>query len=68
MNLAFLIANLSNSGGTQRILTHLCNLLINEFNIIVLVNEEGKPFFPLNQKVKIMKEIAIIGLGKGEKL
>lgn len=54
MNLAFLIANLSNSGGTQRILTHLCNLLINEFNIIVLVNEEGKPFFPLNQKVKII--------------
>lgn len=53
-NIAFLIANLSNSGGTQRILTHLCNLLIDEFNMIVMVNEEGKPFFPLHKQVKII--------------
>lgn len=52
--IAFLIANLSNSGGTQRILTHLCNLLIDEFNIIILVNEDGNSFFPLNEKVKIV--------------
>lgn len=54
MVIAFLIANLSNSGGTQRILTHLCNLLIDEFNMIVMVNEEGKPFFPLHKQVKII--------------
>ncbi|MHA3083450.1 glycosyltransferase [Acinetobacter sp. ANC 5383] len=52
--ICFLIANLSNSGGTQRILTCLCNLLIEDYNIIIMVNQSEDSFFPLDSRVKII--------------
>lgn len=43
--LAFLISNLSNSGGTQRMLSLLCNELIDDFEITILVHKDGESFF-----------------------
>jgi len=45
MHLTFLIGNLSNSGGTQRMLTLLCNELIDDFEITILVHKDGESFF-----------------------
>jgi len=53
MHLTFLIGNLSNSGGTQRMLTLLCNELIDDFEITILIHKDGKSFFPLNKKIQI---------------
>lgn len=53
MTITFLIGNLSNSGGTQRMLTLLCNELIDNFEITVLLNKEGESFFPLDKRVQI---------------
>lgn len=52
MKIAFLIHNLSNSGGTQRMLCTLCNLLVDKFSIIILVNQGGKSFYNLDARVK----------------
>lgn len=52
MKIAFLIHNLSNSGGTQRMLCTLCNLLIDQFSIIILVNEGGESFYNLDTRIK----------------
>lgn len=60
-NIVFLIATLKNSGGTQRILSCLCNLLIDEFNITIMVNDNETPFFNLDSRVKII----ILPIGKG---
>ena len=53
MNITFLIGNLSNSGGTQRMLTLLCNELIDNFEITILVHKDGESFFPLDKKIQI---------------
>lgn len=55
MALTFLIGNLSNSGGTQRMLCLLCNLLIDHFDITILVHKNGDSFFDLNKKVKVVE-------------
>ena len=52
--LAFLIHNLSNSGGTQRMLSLLCNLLIDQFNITIFVHEAGASFYQLDARVNIV--------------
>ena len=52
--ISFLIGNLSNSGGTQRMLTLLCNELIEKFTIIVFIHQEGCSFFELDERVKIV--------------
>ena len=53
-NISFLISNLKNSGGTQRMLCCLCNLLVSDFNIVIIVNEEGESFFPLDPRVRVI--------------
>lgn len=54
MNIAFLIANLENSGGTQRILCFLCNLLVENFKISIIVHHGEKTFFNLDSRIKII--------------
>lgn len=54
MNIAFLISSLSLSGGTQRILSCLCNLLIYNYNIYIIVNDDHEPFFDLDSRIKIV--------------
>lgn len=54
MKIAFLIHNLSNSGGTQRMLCTLCNLLVNQFNITILVHQDGESFYSLDNRINIL--------------
>ena len=61
MNLAFLIHNLSNSGGTQRMLCILSNLLIDQFNITIFVHKAGASFYQLDTRVNIVD----LSKGKG---
>lgn len=52
--LAFLISNLSNSGGTQRMLSLLCNELVGDYKIVVITSEIGDSiFYPLDKNVEI---------------
>lgn len=53
-NISFLVSNLKNAGGTQRMLCCLCNLLVNDFIIIIIVHKDGESFFPLDPRVKII--------------
>lgn len=53
MHLTFHIANLSNSGGTQRILSLLCNCLIEYYSISIIINRSGSSFFPLDKRIKV---------------
>lgn len=79
MNLAFLIHNLSNSGGTQRMLCILSNLLVDQFNITIFVNEAGASFYQLDERVNIVdlskekggifyKNIRMYNIFKGEEI
>jgi glycosyltransferase involved in cell wall biosynthesis len=52
-SISFLIASLSGSGGTQRMLTLLVNKLVNDFNISIFVNQPGKPFYKLDYKANV---------------
>ncbi|MEG1591927.1 glycosyltransferase [Chryseobacterium sp.] len=54
MHITFLISNLSNSGGTQRILTLLCNEMVKVFPITILIHNTGKPFFHLSDEVNVI--------------
>ncbi|MBU3822287.1 glycosyltransferase [Flavobacteriaceae bacterium XHP0103] len=55
-NITFLINNLFFSGGTQRVLTSLANLLVDRYRITILVfNDDKGPFFELNPEIKIKK-------------
>lgn len=54
MKIAFLIHNLSNSGGTQRMLCTLCNLLVNQFNITILVHQDDESFYSLDNRINIL--------------
>lgn len=51
-NISFLISDLKNSGGTQRMLCCLSNLLIDEFDITILISVKGDPFFYLDPRVQ----------------
>ena len=52
--LAFLISNLSNSGGTQRMLSLLCNELVGDYKIVVITSEiSDSIFYPLDKNVEI---------------
>lgn len=53
-NICFLISDLEKSGGTQRMLCCLCNLLADHFNIIIMVHSKGSSFFPLDPRVEIV--------------
>ncbi|MGE8683688.1 MAG: glycosyltransferase [Acinetobacter sp.] len=54
MKIAFLINNLSNSGGTQRMLCVLSNLLIDQFDITIFVHKAGASFYQLDTRVNII--------------
>lgn len=51
VSISFLISNLSNSGGTQRMLTVLCNELIEFYTITIFVHQDGASFFELDSRV-----------------
>lgn len=51
MNITFLISTLESSGGTQRILCHLCNLLCEKYKITILVNYGQNSFFYLDERI-----------------
>ncbi|WP_105245008.1 glycosyltransferase [Psychrobacter sp. Marseille-P5312] len=53
-NVCFLISDLEKSGGTQRILTLLCNLLADHYNVYIIITHEGEPFFTLDNRVNII--------------
>lgn len=53
-NISFLISDLKSSGGTQRMLCCLSNLLIDRFNITIFINDDGDSFFPLNPDIQII--------------
>ncbi|WP_289047630.1 glycosyltransferase [uncultured Psychrobacter sp.] len=53
-NISFLISDLKNSGGTQRMLCCLSNLLIDQFDITIFISDEGDSFFYLDSRVQIV--------------
>lgn len=53
MSIAFLIGSLSNSGGTQRMLTLLCNELVHDHSITVFTHKAGDAFFSLDKRVAV---------------
>lgn len=55
IKILFYIGTLSASGGTQRMLCLLCNLLIDYFDITILVHKSGDSFFDLNENVKVIE-------------
>lgn len=54
-SIAFLIAGLSGSGGTQRMLSILVNHLVKSYDVSIFVNVSGAPYYDLDKKVKIVK-------------
>jgi len=63
-NITFFINTLSAAGGTQRVLTSLVNLLVEKYDITILILDDQKPFFEIKQEVEIKK----ITLTKGLKI
>ncbi len=54
-SITLLISNLYSSGGTQRMVSLLCNALIEEYEINILVNNIiEKPFYPLDDRVNVV--------------
>jgi len=54
-SITFLIASLSGSGGTQRMLSILANHLVKSYDVSIFVNVSGAPYYDLDEKVKIVK-------------
>ena len=54
INIVFLISNIENSGGTQRMLSLLCNKLAHNFNVWILINKDGEPFYDLHKNINIV--------------
>lgn len=58
MNILFIVNNLSNAGGTERVTCNLANLFSEKLgHSITIVNRETKKeevFFPLNTEIKVM--------------
>lgn len=50
--ISFLISSLSNSGGTQRMLSLLANKLAKEYRVLIFVHNEGEPFFYLAPEIQ----------------
>ena len=48
-----MISDLFNSGGTQRVLTTIANLLSDEYDVFIIPNRDGVPFFDLCPSVKV---------------
>ena len=52
-NVCFFINTMSAAGGTQRVLTTLANLLVAGFDTTIMVLDNKKPFFKLDESVNI---------------
>ena len=52
-NICFFINTMSAAGGTQRVLTVLANLLVARFDITIMVLDNKKPFFKLDESVNM---------------
>jgi glycosyltransferase involved in cell wall biosynthesis len=52
-SVAFYISTVSASGGTQRLLALLGNLLIKNHQVVVFVNKKGEAFYQLDPRIKI---------------
>ncbi|WP_422104549.1 glycosyltransferase family 4 protein [Winogradskyella sp.] len=51
--LAFVIGSLS-SGGAERVISNLSNELVNRFDILIITFTKSKPFYPLDERIKVM--------------
>ena len=52
-NISFFIGTLNNSGGTQRVLTTLANILVKNYGVSIIVLDKKEPFFNLNAAINI---------------
>jgi hypothetical protein len=53
--IAFFIGTLKASGGTQRMITFSSNLLVPDYNIIIIICKGGIiPFFQLDERIQIV--------------
>jgi len=55
LSISFLIASLSGSGGTQRVLSFLANNLVNHYEVFILVNQPGESFYKLDSRIHILE-------------
>lgn len=62
-NICFLVGNLNNSGGTERVCSIIANSLddIGYDVTIVSISEGTNPFFPLNKKIKTHSLFPLLG-------
>ncbi|WP_047546297.1 glycosyltransferase [Psychroserpens sp. Hel_I_66] len=51
--IAFVIASLA-SGGAERVISNLSNTLIENYEIIIITFSESKPFYNLDQRIKVI--------------
>ena len=51
--IAFVIGALT-SGGAERVISTLSNALTNDYEVVIIAFRKGKPFYPLNTKVKVI--------------
>ncbi|AWX45802.1 Poly(glycerol-phosphate) alpha-glucosyltransferase [Flagellimonas maritima] len=52
-NISFFINTLGAAGGTQRVLTTLANLLVEDYLVDILIINDSKPFFKLDSRVNL---------------
>ncbi|MFK5879318.1 MAG: glycosyltransferase [Flavobacteriaceae bacterium] len=68
-NICFFINTLAAAGGTQRVLTSLVNLIVNNYNVTIIILDSKAPFFDIDSKANIKtirpkKSIKILSLIK----
>ena len=49
----FYYGTLSNSGGTQRVLSKLVNILVDTQSVGIITNDEARPFFEIDERVRL---------------
>ena len=57
-NITFFINTLSASGGTQRVLTTLANLLVERYKITIIILDNKTPFFKIKSEIEIKKIVS----------
>ena len=51
-NISFVIPDLE-SGGAQRVVTNLCNQLVNLYNVSIILFRKSDPFYPLDERISV---------------
>ncbi|MWW23652.1 glycosyltransferase [Algibacter lectus] len=57
-NITFFINTLSAAGGTQRVLTSLVNLLVEKYNVTILILDDKQSFFKIKPEVQVKKVVS----------